>query len=1188
MSDLFNITLESAVLTGTSDSFDSAVTDGGDLSVDAAAAMGYGDYGLQCVINDMAAMYGQKDQAAPASNEIRFRIYIDPNGLTMAAGDQLNPLYLACSGAPWWLAAISLVYDGVSYYLVLHRYGDGGWVGQQVAAITDAEHYVEVHIVRAANAGSNDGTVQYWVDGVDQGVSPGFDNFDAFALLVGFRAGADGVDAGTNGTFYLDELRANDDGSEIGPSVYSLSFAVLIDGVDHTSELVHETLSINQSNDGLNSTCEFELIVQEVVRENVWTVGITLVEGPEPITDYTALAGTKVEVSVTDGATVYFAGILSRVTTRHMGATEVLGYLTPETEVLHLECHDFNALLEESVIDDLEEYGAMTDEELIDDIFAKYVVDIDFATFVDGGAYVFDEISFEGITVRQFLDTICAQSKCIWYVDYSKKLHYALEEANAPAWYLSDNPDYINSFAYFDDITKEVDATNLVNRVFVIGGPVSLWFIDQNSVDDYGSHRAIVQDTSLVDIDDIEGKGNAILAKFKDPIIIYTLRTYKDGLRAGMHVRVVSVFYNVDEELLINNLVITFPVDGDPVYEVTCGGLDSSAGSSASRSTLDEIYNIPPIIPGQLPLASRGWGHDMEFSAADADTVAWTAGTITTTSDQNFNIDAGNTDDPCAMTDVTYVYLDTAISSTTLRVTTDVTAAVGAGRIMVAVCAPASDSTEAPFQVFGGGDGVGVFITADHVAANTLTANEIAANTITATELNVVQLSAIAADMGILTAGEIKMYAGAWGAATGFRIVTTEICGRNAGVDQFKLDAVTGRITAINVDISGTITIGNPGDIDGSTINNDDGWTDDTTADQAVIDAAAANAHRILGVTGNWTVTDADTITWTGVVLRLGNGSDVNIINGNTGNMVAKSYLYYNGTTTLQITTNPNVIGGTHTLVAVAQNGASKASVQVVGGATYISGDWINTGTITAALMNVGTLSAITANMGTLTAGTIQTAAAGNNRVVINIADGIRGINAADVVQFQLDPSDGVAKAGAGAVVLDANGLSLVGSGVAGSSRKVRFLYDDVGTERTLGRVFSDWGGGANPCITWLTARRQAADPWPADVQVILAAIDAIAGTDVRLYVHSGGVVSVEGSTYLKTNSDVRVGGGLYVGSTIINPNSGDLWCGGRISTDGGTTKWELGGAHVTGDLAATRYIDVWIDGTKYKFLACV
>lgn len=1037
-----------------------------------------------------------------------------------------------------------------------------------------------------------------------------------------------------------------------------MALVVTVGGVDRTSSLVHETVSVSQSNDGLNSTCVFNLLDEDVVRQEVWTVGITRVEDPDPITDYVALAGTKVEVSIVDGGTTYFAGILSRVSATHLGSTEILGYITPETKVSRCECHDFNQLLEESVIDELEEYGAKTDEELIDDVFGKYVTDIDFATHVDGGAYVFDEIEFEGITVRQFLDTICAQSKCIWYVDYSKKLHYALAEDNAPAWHLSDTPDDVNSFEYFDDITQEIDATNLVNMVFVVGGPVSLWFVDADSRAKYGDHKAIVRDTGLVDIDDIEGKGNAILEKFKDPIVTYQVKTYKDGLRAGMHVRLVSAFYDVDKTFLINNLVITFPVDGNPVYEITCGGLDSSASSAAQRSIGDQIVDpTVPIDPWQLPIAALGWAHDLEFSAPDHETVEWSAGTITTAAGQEFAISAGNTDDPGAMVGVTYVYLDRAISETALQVTDAAEHTVGAGRILVAVCAPSGipgpDPAEvfAMYQVFGGGTGTILFLHADNIAANCLTANEIAANSIltahlvadavTAAKIDVANLQAVSADMGVLTAGEIRMYAGVWDVnATGFRLNATEIAGQNTGVDQVVISAATGRLVAVNAHLTGDVFIGNPGDIDGSTINNDDGWTDDTAAD-------AANAHRILGVTGTWTVTDADTITWTNVHLFLGDGSDVVINDSNTGNMAAKTYIYYNETANLQLTVDPDVIGLTHTLVAVAQNGATLANIQIVGGGTYISGDWINTGTITAAKISVANLEALSATMGTLTAGeifmtgvagsmvlgtggirfydgddpamdnpviilstadgsfTLKSAMAGNPRIEINNAE-IAGYDGADVLQFQLDAADGKAYFGGGAGILDQDGLRLVGAGGAGSARKVRFIDDSAG-EKVLGFVRSEWGGGAAHANTWLAVYRIVGDPWPADVRVILAAIDVPAGGDTRWTVDSNGTIGGGGCSDFILHDGVRnfvdfTSPGHLVLQLADNAGArefqihdsdgavrfyvdsdGEVLTPGTIAAGFGD-HWKLGD-YTAGVQVSTGYIDVNINGTGYRLL---
>lgn len=530
-----------------------------------------------------------------------------------------------------------------------------------------------------------------------------------------------------------------------------MALALMIDGVDYISELIHESLRVNQTNDGLNSTCQFEIEDTGVIQADAWTVEVTRVEDGDVITGHTTFSEPKVEVSVVDGATVYFAGVLSRIVVRPRGVIAVGGYVEPPTQVLRCDCHDFSALLEESVIDSLEEYVNETDEAVIDDIFTKYVTGIDFATHVDGGAFTFRSISFEDITVRQAMDLIVARTGYIWYVDYSKKLHYSEAEANAPAWHLSDQPDDVNSFSYLDPVGQEKDATNLVNKVFIVAGTGGTWFQDATSIATYGTHQAIVRDARLSLTESIAARGAALLDKFANPITIYEVRTYKDGLRAGMHVRFVCAYLDVDDTFLINRLEIEFPVDGEPVYALTLGGLESSVSGAAQRFTLDQLYSGPPVPLAQLPLASRGWGHDMTFSATDADTVAWDGGTLTTASGQDFTIAAGNTDDPGAMTVKTIVYLDTAISLTALQMTTDETAALGYNRIMVAVCWPGAVGAEAGFQVFGASsEGAQSYLNADNVAANSLTANEIYGNT----------LSVIAADMGTLTAGAINITGG--------------------------------------------------------------------------------------------------------------------------------------------------------------------------------------------------------------------------------------------------------------------------------------------------------------------------------------------------------------------------------------------------------------------------------------------
>ncbi len=65
----------------------------------------------------------------------------------------------------------------------------------------------------------------------------------------------------------------------------------------------------------------------------------------------------------------------------------------------------------------------------------------------------------------------------------------------------------------------------------------------------------------------------------------------------------------------------------------------------------------------------------------------------------------------------------------------------------------------------------------------------------------------------------------------------------------------------------------------------------------------------------------------------------------------------------------------------------------------------------------------------------------------------------------------------------------------------------------------------------------------------------------------------------------LRLLGGLYVGSLGTAPTADDIYCDGLISTNGGTTKWELG-AYSAGAPSATGYVSVTINGTTYKLLA--
>lgn len=134
--------------------------------------------------------------------------------------------------------------------------------------------------------------------------------------------------------------------------------------------------------------------------------------------------------------------------------------------------------------------------------------------------------------------------------------------------------------------------------------------------------------------------------------------------------------------------------------------------------------------------------------------------------------------------------------------------------------------------------------------------------------------------------------------------------------------------------------------------------------------------------TSAFSVTDSDTVAWGAGVFTSADGTSVYIIGaGNTGNMVAKTYIYLDinvSTTAYQITTSVTTpIGIGKVLIAVAQNGPGTATFVLVQ-ATQVVADNIIANTIVAEKLSIAQLSAITADLGAITAGTITVVGGGN------------------------------------------------------------------------------------------------------------------------------------------------------------------------------------------------------------------
>ena len=141
---------------------------------------------------------------------------------------------------------------------------------------------------------------------------------------------------------------------------------------------------------------------------------------------------------------------------------------------------------------------------------------------------------------------------------------------------------------------------------------------------------------------------------------------------------------------------------------------------TASNITITggSIEGTTTVGVANLNIANRGWIQTSVFSVSDADTVAWGAGTFTAADGTAYSISGGNTGNMAAKT---YVYLDTAVSTTVYQTTTTATTAIGAGKVLIATAQ--NGTGEAVFSVLAGAGGQN--IDASSIVANSITANEL-------------------------------------------------------------------------------------------------------------------------------------------------------------------------------------------------------------------------------------------------------------------------------------------------------------------------------------------------------------------------------------------------------------------------------------------------------------------------------
>jgi len=212
------------------------------------------------------------------------------------------------------------------------------------------------------------------------------------------------------------------------------TYNVSINGVDRTTDIINQTIQVNDILNDQQNTCQFSLIDRS-------NSGI-------PVTDQ--------EIIITlDDDTILFGGYIVTVDIRkkEIGKIQV-----------DISCVDYSRLLDRNLVN--KTYTNQTDKAIIEDIIETYCAGFGITTSNVILGVTIDQINFGYIQPTQALRRIADLTGRNWYIDYSKDIHYfPLITSSTPFNIISTTPakDYSNLIIH-------KDATQLKNRVYVRGG----------------------------------------------------------------------------------------------------------------------------------------------------------------------------------------------------------------------------------------------------------------------------------------------------------------------------------------------------------------------------------------------------------------------------------------------------------------------------------------------------------------------------------------------------------------------------------------------------------------------------------------------------------------------------------------------------------------------------------------------
>ena len=309
------------------------------------------------------------------------------------------------------------------------------------------------------------------------------------------------------------------------------------------------------------------------------------------------------EITIHDSRpdTYIFGGYIKDVTVK---------FITPSETVKVCQCQDYTKLVADVTDGVTADYtaGANTEKEILTALFAAHCASITVGDDVIAGELV--SIGFTNSSLQRALDELAAINDRVWYVDYSKELHYFTTGDEAAPFDLSDSPDDSATFGYQNlEYKLDSDSNETVTLICHRWGMFAGQTIGiTNSVLGWTDKQLLVRNVSI-----------SLLAKDVNHLLQYSVtlgsvpnRVTNEIIRSG---RVITTARIAD--LAVTDAKIeTCSVDKLTAGTITVQALLGTGGSIASAASGTRIQITPDEIAGYN-------GSDKQFYLQSSDGKAY-------------------------------------------------------------------------------------------------------------------------------------------------------------------------------------------------------------------------------------------------------------------------------------------------------------------------------------------------------------------------------------------------------------------------------------------------------------------------------------------------------------------------------------------------------------------------------------